>query len=268
MRLLKKKPLRKRAYRKRAAGGKRTSVSAGVKSYIKRTIHSQIENKSAQVNQQISFGSYAESPDLNAFPMLPQTGYWTIGQTVGAGGRLGNQIKVRSVHLNYILRPNPYDASFNFNPTPCHVCLYLGYVKNAPSYVPVNADFTHFYQSGSSSIAPFGTLKDTVCPINKDYWVIKKRWHHKIGYAINDGTGAQSGQQFLANNDFQMNVVKRLDITKMCTKTLTFNDGSGGITNKNLYFMYEAVLANGNPAGVTSLMCNIDYWIDFVYEDA
>jgi len=263
-----RKRIAKKPYRKRVAGGRKASVSAGVKNYVKKIVHAQIENKSVQVNQQISFGSYAESPEFNAFPMLPQTNYWTIAQTAGAGGRIGNQVKIRSVHLNYVLRPLPYDLTFNPNPSPVQVLMYLGYVKNSPSFIPIVGDFSYFYQSGSSSISPFGTLRDSVAIINSDYWVIKKRWSHKIGFAENSGTGASAGGQYATNNDFKMNVVKRMDITSMCPKTCTFNDGSGGVTNKNLYLMYEAVLANGNTTGAQFLTANIDYWIDFVYEDA
>lgn len=266
---LKKRPMRKRApLRKRAAGGKRTSVSAGVKKFVKRALSAEIENKSVQVNQQISFGNVFESPDFNAFPMCPQTGFWVISQGVGAGARVGNRIKIKSVHLNYVLRPNPYDIAFNPNPVPVNVLLYLGYVKNAPSFVPNSADVTQFFQAGNSVQAPFGTLKDTVAIINKDFWVIKKKWMEKIGYSAADGTGSVAGNQFFANNDYKMNSVKRMNITNLCQKTCIFNDSAGGITNRNLYFMFQAVSSTGFATGATTLTANIDYWVDFVYEDA
>lgn len=257
-------PLRKRS----AAGKGKTSVSVGVKKYVKKAISAEIENKSVQINQQVSFGNYNESPDFNAFPMNPQNSFWTLGQSVGAGGRVGNRIKIKSVHLSYVLRPNPYDVTFNPNPVPVNVLLYLGYVKNAPSFAPVAADFLGFFQSGSGVQAPFGTLKDTVAVINKDYWVIKKKWMEKIGYAANDGTGSIAGNQYFQNNDYKMNAVRRMDITKLCHKTCVFNDGTGGVLNRNLFFMYEAVSASGFATGATTLTANIDYWIDFVYEDA
>lgn len=257
-------PLRKRS----AAGKGKTSVSAGVKKYVKRAIDLEVEDKSVQINQQISFGNYLESPEFNAFPMCPQNGYWAIGQSVQAGSRLGNKIKIKSVHLNYVLRPNDYINPFNLTPTPSNVLLYLGYVKNAPSFVPVASDFTQFYQAGSSVQAPFGTLKDSIAILNKDYWVIKKRWMEKIGFASNDGTGGQAAGQYYSNNDYKLNATRRIDITKYCVKTCTFNDGASGVTNRNLYFMFEAVAANGTTYGATTLPCNIDYWIDFVYQDA
>ena len=56
----------------------------------------------------------------------------------------------------------------------------MGYVKGTPSTVPNSTDIGQLYQSGSSVQAPFGSLKDILMPINKDYWVVKKRWMHKI----------------------------------------------------------------------------------------
>lgn len=267
--MFKKKNYRKPVNRRRrAVGGKKTSVSVGVKKYVKRAISSEIENKSVQVNQTISFGNIFESPDMNAFPMCPQSGIWTISQAVGAGNRVGNRIKIKSVHLNYVLRPNAYINPFNLNPAPSTVLLYLGYVKNAPSFLPTSADFLNFFQAGSSVQAPFGSLKDSIAIINKDYWVIKKKWQHKIGFASNEGTGAIPGVQYYANNDYKLNATQRMDITKYCQKTCVFNDGAGGILNRNLYFMYEAVNSMGTVSGAQELPMNIDYWIDFVYEDA
>jgi len=269
--MFKKRNYRKRVsrkpLRKPVAGGRKASVSAGVKSYVKRAISADVENKSVQVNNQISFGTISESPDMNAFPMCPANGFWTITQGVRQGERIGNRIKIKSVHLNYVLRPNPY-GNFNLAPVPCNVLMYLGYVKNAPSFAPVAADFAQFYQAGNAVQAPFGTLKDQIAIINKDYWVIKKRWSAKIGYALNDGSGALPDNQYFSNNDYKLNDVKRLDITKLCQKTCIFNDAPGGQINRNLYFMYEAVSSSGFNLGATALPVNIDFWVDFVYEDA
>jgi hypothetical protein len=267
---------KKRSYRKRAPakkrfarGGKKSSVvSSAVKTYVNRTIHSQIENKSVQVNAGYNFGTYLESPELNAYPMLPHVGFWTINSGTNSASRIGNQIRVRKLMLNYILRPLPYDAVNNTFPVPCEVQLFLGYVKDAPTFVPTNTDFLQLYQNGASASPPQGSLRDIISVINKDFWVIKKRWTHKIGYAINNGTANQPVQQFNANNDFKLNVVKRLDITKLVDKNVRFNDNAATPTSKNLFFFQQSVFANGATGGATTQMTSIDFWIDFEYEDA
>lgn len=262
------KPKKTVFVKKRRNYKKKSTVSATVKNYVKKTIAKDIENKSLQINSGASFGSYTGSLNFNAYPLLPYTGYWTLGQGVGAGARVGNRVTLRKLMLNYVLRPMPYDATTNPNPLPCEVLLYLGYVKNNPSILPDNTDFDYFFQSGSSSLPPHGSLRDSIAVPNKDYWVIKKRWSHKIGYANNNGTGGVPAQQYHANNDFKYNVVKRLNITKHAPKMLTFNDGVGGVTTRNLFLMFEAVSANGAIIGAPYRTCNIDFWIDFEYDDA
>jgi len=254
--------------RRTAVGRKRSSVSVGVKKYIKRTIHSQIENKSIQVNGGNSFGSVLESPDFNAYPMCPQSGYWGISQGVAQGNRIGNKIKTRTAYLNYVLRPVAYNAITNPNPVPCEVQLMLGYVKNTPSFPPAGVDITQLFQSGSSVTAPVGSLRDIISVINTDYWVIKKRWTHKIGYSSATGTGSVAGSQYFNNNDFKLNVVKRINITKMMPATFIFNDAGISAISKNLYFMYYAVSADGSILAAQYLPANIEFWLDYHFEDA
>lgn len=252
----------------RARRGRKSSVSVGVKSYVKKMLHTAIENKCVQINGGVSFGSVNESPDFNAYPMCPLSGYWSIPQGVGQGGRVANVIKTRSVKLSYVLRPTPYDAVYNPNPIPCQVQLLLGYVKNTPCFAPVGGDINQLFQSGSSVTAPVGSLRDIISVINKDYWVIKKRWNHKLGYAATTGTGGLPGQEYNTNNDFKLNVVKTIDITNYIPATHIFNDSGVTTNTKNLFFMYYCVSANGGVLANPFTPCNIEFWVDFTYEDA
>lgn len=265
--MYKKRP--KRAYKPRAKKAtKTTGVSQAVKTYVKRRIHSNIENKVANINYGNSFGAINESPDMNMFPMLPYTTVWTIPQGTSVAGRIGNQIKIRKVMLNYVLRPNPYDAVFNTTCIPHEIDLYLGYTKQLPGFLPASGDLDFLYQSGATSLRPAGTLKDIVSSINTDYWHISKRWRHKLGYSSNNGTGNSATNQSFNNNDFKLNVIQKLDITKFCPKTVTFNDGTNSPQGKNLFFFYQAIRSDGLLSGSTTLPCNIEFWIDFRYEDA
>ena len=256
----------KRVYKRPTAFKKQKQVSSAVKQYVKRTIHSNVENKCVQINFGGPFGNVFESLDFNSYSMCP--GVWTISQGITQGTRIGNQIKVRKVMLNYILRPSPYDVVTNINPRPVEVQLLLGRVKLTPGSTPNGTDVNNMFQAGASVSAPMGGTRDLISVINTDYWDIKKRWNHKIGYASNDGTGSIPGSQYNTNNDFKLNVVKRMDITKMCPATCTFNDNVGVSLTKNLYFMYYAVSADGIVYPATAQPANIEFWVDFHYEDA
>jgi len=266
---------RKRNYRKRAPlrkarapRAKKTTISTAVKNYVKRSIHTAAENKSVQINGGYSFAGVASDPDLNAYPMCPLSAFWSIGQGVGAGSRIGNDIKVRKVMLNYVLRPLPYDAITNPFPQPQEVMLMLGYVKNTPSFAPIAGDINGLFQSGNTTTGPIGTLRDIVAVVNTDYWVIKKKWTHKLGYANYGGTGTLPAQQSFANNDFKLNHVRRMDITKFIPKTVNFNDTNVTVNTRSLFFMQEAVPCNGSAFAAGQLTANIEFWIDFHYEDS
>ena len=265
-----KKKRRNTYARKRNArvGRKSGSVTVAVKNYVKRTIHSQIENKCTQINAGSGFGGVAESPDLSAYPMCPLSGYWSISQGVGQSSRIGNIIKARKVYLNYILTPRGYDATFNPSPQPMEIQLFLGYVKNTPCFIPGTSDIAELFQAGNTTTPPGGTIRDLVAVTNKDYWVIKKKWTHKLGFSNYQGTGGSVGSQYTANNDFKMNHIRRLDITKFCPATYQFNDTNISPTSKNLFFMYQAIPALGGAFGPTTVPANIEFWIDFHYEDA
>lgn len=264
---------RKRRTYKRKAGKKRvykkrTSVSTAVKKYVKKTLHAQVENKTQNIQAGANFGNYNASPTMNVYPMCPTTGFWTISQGVFQNNRLGNVIKPVKVMLNYVIRPNGYDAVTNAGPIPMEIDLFLGYVKQTPSIIPVTSDFNFLLQGGNTSYPPIGNLTDIIASTNKDYWHIAKRWRHKVGYADTGGQGNNSTFQFFTNNDFKLNVVRKMDITKMIPKTITFNDTGASSTAKNLFFFYQGVAAAGNTLAASQLPLNIQYWIDFQYEDA
>jgi hypothetical protein len=247
---------------------KSNKVPKAVKAYVDKKTAVEIENKCVQINGGVGFGNALESPDLNAYPMLPITGYWTISQGLGQGGRVGNEIKIKQVMLNYIITPRVYDVVSNVVPVPCHIDLYLGHMRGTPNTAPTSADVALLYQQGSSFAGPVGNLRDMVSVTNKDYWIIKKRWSHKVGWANYQGTGGQVAAQYYANNDFKLNVFRKLDITSHLPKTVKFNDTQNTALSKNLFFMYQAVSANGTTLAANQILFNMEFYVDVVYEDA
>jgi len=201
---------------------------------------------------------------------LPYVGYNVISQGIGAGQRIGNEIKIRKVMLNYVIRPLPYSSTTPGNPFPCpvEVELFLGNIKQAPGLLPGTVDIGYLFQGGNVSYAPGGTLNDLVADVNRDYWNIKKRWRHKLGSASYTGTGGSVDSQYLTNNDFKFNVVKKLDITKMCPKTFKFNDTDNTLQGPNLFFFMQCVAAQGGAFGSGVQACRLEYWVHLAYEDA
>lgn len=254
--------------KKKAYGGRSSVVSKNVKRYVNRVLNRRIEDKQVGAAQVQNFGGILESTDFNAFPILPYTGYLIIPQGVTQGTRTGNECKVKKVMLNYTLTPLPYNAVTNPTPLPFHVQLMLGCVKATKGVLPVAGDINQMFNLGGTVLAPGGSLMDLNYTINDDYWDIKKVWAHKIGYAESAGTGSLAGNQFFSNNDFKLNVVKRMDITKLCASTLKFNDASTTHQGNNLFFMFQCLPATGSSYSNVIQACQIQFFITIDYEDA
>lgn len=257
-----RRPARKRVYKKSS------TISTKVKRYVKAQIHKNIENKKIFIQQGSAFGSINNNTSMYMFPMLPQSGIWSIPLGVTQGNRIGNKIKIRRVMLRYTINPLAYDAVTNPTCMPCEVDMFLGNVKRYRGELPTSTDIGSLFDGGSTSYAPVASLIDLTSPINTDYWDIKKRWRHKVGNSDVTGSGAQAGAQFFANNDFKLNVVRTLNITKHCPKTVTFNDSVQNQQGPNLYFFYQAIFSNNNVMNAAQTPLRINYNVEVQYEDA
>jgi len=258
-----KKGVKKVLSKRRGAG-----LVRSFKSYVDRVIRRNIEDKVQNVEYSTNVGNYLNSATLYSYPMTPYAGYMTIGQGVTQNTRVGNIVKTRKVMLNYVLRPRAYDVTSNMAPAPFEIDMFLGYVKQSPSELPTSGDFNNLFQNGSSSVGPVGNLSDLIAEINKDYWTIKKRWRHKIGFSSNMGTGTNVAFQSFTNNDFKLNVVKKLDITRHLPKTIKWNDGITTPTSRGLFFFFQAVSASGGVLAGSQQVGNIEFWLSYHYEDA
>jgi len=252
----------KRPYKKRST--RPTSVAK----LVKRELHKAIENKTVQyAAQNLNIGPYVNMPNgLNAFPLTPYGGNMQIQQGLGQGDRIGNVIKTRKLMLSYVLWPSAYDAVYNSAPNCQEVKIWIGNYKTAPFVQP--STYSNFFQLGDTSTGPASTLQDILSSSNKDSWNIKKTLTHKIGFSGFNAQGGSLYNQYSVNNDFKMNVVRKIDLTSICPKTFKFNDAvsSNPTTGQGLFMMIEAVDALNLTPGARTV--KLSYWIDYVYEDA
>jgi len=260
----------KRSYRKKRGAPKkrmykkRGGVSNTIKRYVKRTIHSQIENK-VETDQGAgdTITSYAYNTGLFVRTCIP---YTKITQGVDMG-RIGNEIKTRTCLFSYSIAPNAYDSVFNPVPRPQEVMVFFGKVLNKKPQEPVSTDFAKLFQNGDTSISPQSNPLDLILPINKDYFKIYKVFRHKIGYAVNVNSGANVSAASYANNDFKLNVVNKVNCTKWCPKTLKFNDTTNQPTNDGLYMFAMSINADGTASSTPTPLKM--WWNNtYTYEDA
>jgi len=257
---------KKRAVKKRTTYKKRSTVSSAVKSYVKRTIHTNIENKKVSVvGQGITVGGCSAvtgmSFNVSAIPYSP------IVQGITQDDRIGNEIKPRSLFFNFVVRPGPRDVTNNTTPIPQDVIIMIGKVKNSQPIQPIPTDFQRLFQSGSNNIAPYNTTLDLLQNVNSDYFTVYKTMRFKVGNSTLNNAGVTPDYQHYANNDYKFNHIRRINITKLCPKTLKFNDTTNQPTNAGLWIWAWSVPADGRGqnAVIPSL---IDYTLQMEYEDA
>jgi len=106
-----KRPIRKKVYRKKPI------VSKAVKTYVKRTISANIENKvhvDYAINQTITTASGGSAITHRA--LLPQ-----LINGTGAGQRVGNNVHVKSAVIRGSVNLLQYNATTNPVPAPAYV---------------------------------------------------------------------------------------------------------------------------------------------------
>jgi len=263
----KRAPMRK----KFARGGRRSSaVSSAVKTYVNRTIHANIENKQVQAQVGLTFGNIANSATLSVYPLTPFPSILEIAQNVQQNGRTGNEVRVRKATLKYVIYPTKFNAETNTGLVPLEIQLFLGYVKNSSGLVPNSVDFDNLYQYNNTVNPILGNLFDLNQKINDDYWTVKKYWRHKMGYStvVDSDAVAPTNYANYANNDFKLNIVKTMDITKHYPKVLKFNDVSNTLQGPGLFFFFQAVAANGTTLAGNQNPATILWQLDLAYEDA
>jgi len=232
---------------------------------VERVLQRRVEVKKAQITANpINVTSYFVSNTMNVASMIP---YNNITQGTGQSNRVGNRIRTRKCVFSFAISPNSYNATNNNPVIPQEVIIYFGVVKNSKAIEPVTSDFQRLYQSNGTFVAPSGSLLDLTQEINSDYWTIRKICRYKVGTATYNATGASPNDQNFANNDFKLNVVKTLDLTSICPKTVMFNDTVSQPTNDGLYMFVQCVPANGSQ-GASLRPLRMEYCIRYSYEDA
>jgi len=265
----------KRPYNRYRTAAKKTKkyakyrVSNNVRSYVKRAIHANVENKRVSYSLGFPVGNFQNSNVLQVKALTPGAGAAiTLLQGTGQGDRIGNKVRIMKAMLRYTASVTAYDVILNPIPQPMEFMIIFGYVKATPTIAPNAAQVALLFQNGNTALSPAGDISDLIQPYNTDFWCIKKTLRHKIGNSVNEGTGSAASRAYYANNDYKINVVNSINITNIYPKLLNFSDNSTGAQNAALFMMVQAVNANGTLSGAAAQPVLFEYCIDITYEDA
>lgn len=239
---------------KYAAKPKET-VSLAVKQYIKKAVAQSEEVKvanyiSSSALQGFNLGVAATSWYNNCvLPLCPYGGFMNIQQGSGQGDRIGNKIRTKKCVLEYVISPKVYDATTNSNSQPYWVKMWVVTPKDDPTALPTIGSFSGFFQSGDTTSYPGGAVADLLYEVNDDLFKLHTYRTHKIGAAVQGGTGGPITWQYFSNNDFSITAKGKIDVTKYLPKEFQFNDNAPYPNNSLAYLVMECVPISGFTNG-------------------
>ncbi len=188
---------------------------------------------------------------LTRLPLTPQNYTNTpatllqIPQGTGSDDRIGNKIRMVSGKLRIMMNPTAQDTTFNTNPIPYIVTVFVGYDKTQAHGIPLS-NFPDFYMVGDLAVAPQGNILDTFRKVNTSRYVICYKRTAKIGYSIFSGFGQNQAAQNYANNDFSYTKKMTIDFTKRMLKNVKFTDSSDLVPcGRQLWAWFMIVPADG-----------------------
>lgn len=259
---------KRRSYRKSTKKTKR--ISKGMRKAIVKVVRREEETKVSTWSGISYIGAYGANTSIQNQGFIPLTPYGTyvqIPQGTGQGERTGNQIRLVKVTFDYVVSATNYAATANPIPQPQELLIRLFSVKNTNALVQSAGNY---FQNGNASANPVGTLVDITRPVNNDLYTQYRFIRHKIGYAAWVPTpGLAPANGYYANNDFALNVVKKIDVTKYCPKLIRFNDNTTNATTRILQTFIECVNSDGSSAISASVTPLVMTWtITISYKDA
>lgn len=261
---------KKRPSSKKASRGKRSVrpriVSSTVKSYVKKMIHKQIENKQtgfSETNVNLNYAGSITSPTyLNLIP--------NISQGLSEGNRIGDEITVVKATVRGFVNLLPYNSTTNAQIAPVKVKMWLCRRKNGTNNLggvlvpPVSATWGNFFQVANVSSGFTGGMLDMLkYPNNEAFTIFATKTIELANNAPNLGLGNTAGiypTSGKVSAPFSFSFAKHLG-------KLKFNDSVNVPTNKEIFLVFQTVYADGSIP-LVGTFCEVHSVCEMEFEDA
>ena len=256
-----RRPSSGRKTRKNRAPAKK--VSKAVKSYVKRAIHSNIENKlwnRFAANETISTAAASNPEYINLVPYPSQS------TTSTQYTRIGNRIRVMKAYIKGFVNLKPYNSITNPYVGPVYVKMWLCRYKELNcADIALTSISTNFFEGVAGSTSFQGNMLDMSLTNNKDDWIIYKTKTFELGTTSNDITLAQV-QSRIASDNSRMTKPFYFSFGKHLRKQLQYDVNGNPPTNTNLFLVTQVVYADGSAAAIEP--AEYHYTIRAEFEDA
>lgn len=238
---------------------------------IKKALNRTLEVKEQSNVNNVILSGYNNTGLTTAgiIPISPYTGFVQIDSGGLQGQRIGNSIRTKRCILSVAMFSRPYSITTPA-PQPQELLFYILSSKINNTVRPTT--LTGLFQNGSSSSDFTSSLQDATynkSAINKDLFHIHAIIKKKQGYASwDDPTGYSALYSGYNNNDYKLNNVWQLDVTKYIPKEILYNDNSVNPSTRLTYFYCEAVQANGTQSSSVVDSAQMYTRVDYSYTDA
>ena len=231
------------------------TVPKAVKAYVAKQIIRTEEQKSnayALNNYQMAIYDAGTA----SLPVYDCRQVLAIAQSAGQGGRIGNQIHVKSCIVYGFITMKPPAVVY------ANVWMRLVMLRVKEDIVTPNGTLAQLFQFGNNTLPPVGNLLDMIRAFNKDYYTIYASKKILLGSSDNI-TSVTSLNNSVGSCYF------KFDITKVLGGKCIYNDSTTIPTNKACYLMFIPCNANGTVA----TFANVDPYVatinsEVIYTDA
>jgi len=228
-------------------------VSSAVKTYVKRTIHKNIENQTKSV---VYLNNSVPSSTGYSQPLLPVL---TQGGT-DVEKRRGNEISLRGGYIKGYVNLLPYDAINNPQST-VHVRMMLVSMKdeNAPTF-----DAGNIWQFGNASLPIQNNIGDALYQVNRDLYTVYEQKTCTLGTTSLTQSVSQIAPNMMSN--FKSSLPFYFNWGKHFKQKLKYNDSTSLCTNRNLFLFVTASYADGS--GLALAPVEVHFLNQYEFEDA
>lgn len=274
-----KAPTVRRAVRKAV----KTVQKARMRAVIKEVLGRQVETKIVQYGgslQAYSISSGLSQAQFNAACLMvsPQgatipaigQGYPVIGNGVGQDQRIGDEIKIKGIYLNYLATALGYDATTNANPKSFLMTIWVIQPKTAAATGllvtniqggSLNTASNFFENQNNADSGLNGTTLDLLRKVDKDNYKVLAVRTHKLGFAGNLNTS--NVVSTFQNNDFNQFVRGRIKL-----KGWNMKFSRQEYQQRLPIFMFcSCMAADGSPYAVNALPASFVFNETIYYSD-
>lgn len=196
------------------------------------------------------------------------------GPLIGSqdGQREGNSITVKRAFLNMVIYPEGFDENYNNSIRPLNGRLWFFRTKRNQQTPPTSAQLCgtlgNFFQDTTGMSGFAGNLSDNLMRLNSDLYTYLGHKDFKLGFSAYNGTGSntQPMDQYYHNNDYKMNCIFKMNITKYLPKKFTWDD-AGVPTHPYTFCVIQVVKADGSSSDFSQLPCRVMYEMGWHYKD-